>query len=104
MTVRPAPDFVVFEPGGAIRAILECKAANDGGAARDKASRFKSLRAEGGRLGGVPVFAVLAGLGWKRTGDALGPVVEATDGRVFTLATIHEMVAVEPLSALALVK
>ena len=101
LTVRPAPDFVVFEPGGALRAILECKAANDGGTARDKASRFRSLRAEGARLGGVPVFAVLAGLGWKRTGDALGPVVEATDGRVFTLATLPEMVTVEPLSALA---
>jgi hypothetical protein len=37
LTVRPAPDFVVFDENGALRAILECKQTNDGGTARDKA-------------------------------------------------------------------
>lgn len=97
LTVRPAPDFALHDASGTLRAILECKAANDGGTARDKAARFRSLHTEAARLGGVPVFAVLAGLGWKRARDALGPVVQHTDGRVFTLATLHEIMAVDPL-------
>lgn len=100
LTVRPAPDFVVFDKNDTLRAILECKGASDGGTARDKASRFSSLRAEANRLGGIPLFAVLGGVGWRRTGDALGPVVRDTDGRVFTIATLPEMLTVEPMAAL----
>lgn len=83
-----------------LRAILECKGTNDGGTARDKAARFGALRAESTRLGGIPVFAMLGGVGWRRTGDALGPVVRDTDGRVFTMATLAEMLTVEPFPSL----
>lgn len=100
LTVKPAPDFVFHDSAGNLRALLECKAANDGGTARDKASRFRSLRQESGRLGGVPLFAVVAGLGWRRTADALGPVVRDTDGRTFTLANLPTMLTVEPFPAL----
>lgn len=100
LTVRPAPDFVVFDENGALRAILECKQTNDGGTARDKAGRFFNLREEGARLGGVPVFAVIDGLGWQRTGDALGPVVHHTDGRVFALATLGDMIKTQPFPQL----
>lgn len=100
VTVKPAPDFVVFDSSDTLRALLECKAANDGGTARDKAARFTSLRSAASRLGGVPVFAVLAGLGWKRTKDALGPVVRDTDGRVFTLPTLADMLGVQPFLGL----
>lgn len=100
LTVRPAPDFVVFEPPSSLRAMIECKQANDGGTARDKAARYRSLRQETTRLGGVALFAVLDGLGWQRVNDALGPVVRDTDGRVFTLATLSEMLSVEPFPAL----
>lgn len=101
LTVRPAPDFVVFDEGtDALRAMLECKGANDGGTARDKAARFRALRTEANRLGGVPLLAVLGGVGWRRTNDALGPVVQATDGRVFTLGTLPEMLTVEPFPGL----
>ena len=96
LTVKPAPDFVVYDANGSLKAILECKQANDGGTARDKASRFSSLRNEAMRLGGVPLFAVLAGLGWRRTADTLGPVIRHTDGRVFTAQTLEEMIDVEP--------
>src|SRR5205823_6360540 len=82
LTVTPAPDFVIHDAAESLKAILECKQANDGGTARDKAARFAALRAEATRLGGIPVFAVLAGLGWRRTGDTLGPVIRDTDGRV----------------------
>jgi hypothetical protein len=100
VTVRPAPDFVVFNGSDTLRALIECKVANDGGTARDKAARYAALREEARRLGGTPVFAVLAGLGWRRTTDALGPVVRDTDGRVFTLPTLADMLLVQPFPAL----
>ena len=100
ITVKPAPDFVVFDGAGTLRALLECKGANDGGTARDKAARFRALRVEAARLGGIPLFAVLAGLGWTRTSDALGPVVRETDGRVFTIPTLSEMISVQPFPTL----
>lgn len=101
LTVKPAPDFVLFDPrSDTVRAILECKGANDGGTARDKAARFRALRAEAQRLGGIPVFAVLAGIGWRRTKDALGPVVRDTDGRIFTLETLPQILETEPLPGL----
>jgi len=101
LTVRPAPDFVVFNGSDTLRALLECKVANDGGTARDKAARYSTLRGEANRLGGVPLFAVLAGLGWRRASDALGPVVRDTDGRVFTLPTLVDMLSVQPFPGLA---
>ncbi len=100
LTVKPAPDFVIYDQHKTLRAIIECKQANDGGTARDKAARFAALRNEGIRLGGIPVFAVLAGLGWRRTADTLGPVVRDTDGRVFTIRTLEAMMTVEPFGGL----
>lgn len=100
VTVRPAPDFVLFEPPDALRALLECKLTNDGGTARDKANRFESLRTEAMRLGGIPVFAILDGLGWERLNDALGPVVAHCDGRVFTLETLPDLLEVQPFPGL----
>lgn len=98
--VTPAPDFVIFDSAGALRAIMECKTINDGGTARDKALRFERLRTEATRLGGVPLIAVLGGLGWTRVNDTLGPVVRDTDGRVFTLSNLDEMLTVAPFPSL----
>jgi hypothetical protein len=98
--VRPAPDFVVFDESGNLRAMLECKGTNDGGTARDKALRFERLRDESVRLGGIPLLAVLGGIGWARVNDTLGPVIRDTDGRVFTLATLPEMLTVAPFPSL----
>ena len=98
--VTPAPDFVVYDASGTLRAMLECKGANDGGTARDKALRFQRLREESVRLGGVPLLAVLGGIGWARVNDTLGPVVRDTDGRVFTLETLDQMLSVQPFPQL----
>ena len=98
--VTPAPDFVVFDETDALRAMLECKGANDGGTARDKALRFARLHDESVRLGGIPLLAVLGGIGWARVNDTLGPVVRDTDGRVFTLANLPEMLDVAPFPSL----
>lgn len=100
LTVKPAPDFVVYQAPETLRALIECKQANDGGTARDKAARFRALRGEAQRLGGIPVVAVLEGLGWERASDALGPVVRDTDGRVFTLATLNQLPDAPPFSEL----
>ncbi len=99
--VTPAPDFVVFDPrDDSLKAMLECKGTNNGGTARDKALRFDRLRDESVRLGGVPLIAVLGGIGWTRINDALGPVVRDTDGRVFTLSTLNSMLEVAPFPSL----
>lgn len=101
LEVRPAPDFVLFDAASdTLMAILECKGANDGGTARDKALRFGRLKSESMRLGGVPVMAVLGGIGWQRVNDTLGPVVADTDGRVFTMSTLDRMLTVAPVPQL----
>ena len=68
--------------------MLECKGTNNGGTARDKALRFERLRDESIRLDGIPLLAVLGGIGWARVNDTLAPVVRDTDGRVFTISTL----------------
>jgi len=101
VTVQPAPDFVVYDRSGSLRAMLECKGANDGGTARDKALRFERLHDESVRLGGVPLIAVLGGLGWMRVNDTLGPVVRDCDGRVFSVSNLTELLTVAPFASLA---
>jgi hypothetical protein len=98
--VTPAPDFVVFDATGSLKAILECKGTNNGGTARDKALRFERLRDESIRLGGIPLIAILGGMGWTRVNEALGPVVRDTEGRVFTLSTLRSMLEVSPFPSL----
>ena len=102
VSVSPSPDFVVYDEAGVLRALLECKGANDGGTARDKALRFERLADEARRLGGIPLIAVLGGLGWKRVNDTLGPVIRDCGGRVFTLSNLHEMLTLAPLLGLSL--
>lgn len=101
VTVQPAPDFVVFDDADNLRAMLECKGANDGGTARDKALRFERLHDESVRLGGIPLIAVLGGLGWTRVNDTLGPVIRDCDGRVFSVSNLQEMLTVSPFTSLA---
>lgn len=100
VTVRPAPDFVVYDRSDNLRAMLECKLTNDGGTARDKALRFQRLREESMRLGGIPLVAVLGGLGWTRVNDTLGPVVRDCDGRVFSVGNLPDMLSVSPFPML----
>jgi len=100
VTVQPAPDFVVYSQPQTLRAMLECKGANDGGTARDKALRFERLHAESVRLGGIPLVAVLGGLGWTRVNDTLGPVIRDCDGRVFSVANLADMLTVSPFPQL----
>lgn len=98
--VTPAPDFVVFDDTRTLKGMLECKGTNNGGTARDKALRFGKLKTESVRLGGIPLLAVLGGIGWARVNDALAPVLRDTDGRVFTLKNLPEILKVAPFPSL----
>jgi hypothetical protein len=100
ITVHPTPDFVVYDSADNLRAMLECKLTNDGGTARDKALRFERLRDESIRLGGIPLIAVLGGLGWTRVNDTLGPVIRDCDGRVFSVSNLSDMLTVAPFPML----
>jgi len=62
--------------------------------------RLRRVRDESIRLGGIPLLAVLGGIGWARVNDTLGPVIRDTDGRVFTLANLPEMLTVAPFPTL----
>jgi hypothetical protein len=48
---------------------------------------------------GVHVFGPILGQALRT--DAFGPVVQACDGRVFTLATLPQMLTVDPFPAIA---
>ncbi|MEO1658367.1 MAG: hypothetical protein AAFR65_11650 [Pseudomonadota bacterium] len=92
-----APDFIIpneFNP----RVIIEAKLAEDDGTARDKVTRVQHLRTmsvrdrtpeEGPRY---EVIACIAGRGFKQRRQDMKKLLEATQGKVFTLQTIPEMV------------
>lgn len=46
------------------------------------------------------MVAILGGTGWARVNDTLGPVLQYTDGRVFTLETLDQMLSVQPFPQL----
>lgn len=59
ITVKPAPDFVVFSRSAILQALIECKGTNDGGTARDKSFSIQVVATGGcslGRRAGVRRF------------------------------------------------
>ena len=92
-----APDFIVpneFNP----KVIIEAKLAEDDGTARDKVTRVQHLHtmsmrgrtsAEGPRY---QVIACIAGRGFRERRQDMKKLLEATQGKVFTLQTISHMV------------
>jgi hypothetical protein len=46
------------------------------------------------------LLAVLGGIGWARVNDTLGPVIRDTDGRVFPVANLPEMLTIAPFPSL----
>lgn len=92
-----APDFIIpdeFNP----QVIIEAKLAEDDGTARDKVTRVQHLHTmsvrdrtpeEGPRY---EVIACIAGRGFKQRRQDMKKLLEATQGKVFTLQTIPEMV------------
>ncbi len=87
-----APDFIIpdeFNPS----AVIEAKLTEDDGTARDKVTRvqrLRTLRDEAGRK--YDVVACIAGRGFKVRRNDMRRLLQATDGKVFTLETIEHLV------------
>ncbi len=96
------PDFIVpseFNP----RVVIEAKLTEDDGTARDKVTRVQHLAemsaqwvADGGA--GFELVACIAGRGFAVRREDMRKLLEATKGKVFTLATIDRLVECTRLS------
>ena len=87
-----APDFIVpdeFTPVALIEAML----AEDDGTARDKLARVRRLRRLRDDEGkDYDVIACIAGRGFKVRREDMRRLLQATDGKVFTLTTMHLLI------------
>jgi len=87
-----APDFIVpdeFKPV----ALIEAKFAEDDGTARDKVSRVQRLRTLRDEMHQhYDVIACIAGRGFKVRPADIRRLLQATDGKLFTLATMHLLI------------
>ena len=95
--LSPGPDFAL--PQDSPTVVIESKVAEDGGTARDKASRIINLaRAADER--GLLACAVIDGRGWSERTKALADVVIATQGRTYSLATLHHLLEIPDIDSL----
>ncbi|MGI8744413.1 MAG: hypothetical protein ACR2NN_17945 [Bryobacteraceae bacterium] len=87
-----APDFIIpdeFSPA----ALIEAKLTEDDGTARDKVSRVQRLRTLRDETGqSYDVIACIAGRGFKVRSEDMRRLLRATDGKVFTLTTMHLLI------------
>jgi hypothetical protein len=90
--IRPAPDFLIPDETKPT-AIIEGKIADNGGTARDKAARIHSLSQEARRRG-IVLVAVIDGIGFRRHGDVLVPIVRDTLGLTFSPPTLDRLVEI----------
>jgi hypothetical protein len=83
-----APDFIIPDEFNPV-ALIEAKLTEDDGTARDKVTRvqrLRTLRDESGKS--YDVIACIAGRGFKVRREDMRRLLQATDGKVFTLATM----------------
>jgi hypothetical protein len=87
-----APDFIIpdeFNPA----ALIEAKLTEDDGTARDKVARVQRLRALRDLSGQkYDVIACIAGRGFKVRREDMRRLLQATDGKVFTLSTMQHLI------------
>ncbi len=95
--LSPGPDFAL--PQGSPTVVIESKVAEDGGTARDKASRIINL-ARAAEERGLLACAVIDGRGWSERANALADVVITTQGRTYSLATLHHLLDIPDIDAL----
>ena len=88
LKLSPIPDFVL--PDESPTVAIESKIAEDGGTARDKASRIIDT-ADAARKRNILPCAVVDGRGWSERPEALLNVVIATDGRTYSLSTLDQL-------------
>ena len=95
--LSPGPDFAL--PQDQPTVIIESKVAEDGGTARDKASRIINM-ARAAEERSLLACAVIDGRGWSERPSALVDVVIATDGRTYSLATLTHLLDIPDIDAL----
>lgn len=95
--LKPGPDFVV--PDDSPTLVVESKVAEDGGTARDKAARIRTLVTAANERG-LKACALIDGKGWTERPNALCDVVLATQGRTYTLSTIDQILELPEIRAL----
>lgn len=87
-----APDFIIPDEFTPV-ALIEAKLTEDDGTARDKVARvqrLRTLRDEKGK--DYDVIACIAGRGFKVRREDMRRLLQATDGMVFTLTTMHLLI------------
>lgn len=92
-----APDFLVPDKNDP-RIVIEAKVAEDGGTARDKASRIERLSRHA-YARGATLISVVDGLGFLRINDVLAPILGNSKGLVFTHNDLAEMLNVPAVRA-----
>ena len=87
-----APDFIIPDEFNPV-ALIEAKLTEDDGTARDKVSRVQRLRTLRDQAGhAYDVIACIAGRGFKVRREDMRRLLQATDGKVFTLTTMHLLI------------
>jgi len=86
-----APDFLIPDKTNP-EVIIEAKVAEDGGTARDKASRIERL-SNFSRSKGVECIAIIDGKGFRRINDVLVPILRNCRGQVFSYSNLTEILS-----------
>jgi len=87
-----APDFIIPDEFTPV-AMIEAKLTEDDGTARDKVARVQRLRTlRDEQHGDYDVVACIAGRGFKQRREDMRRLLQATDGKVFTLAMMHLLI------------
>jgi hypothetical protein len=87
-----APDFIIPDEFHPV-ALIEAKLTEDDGTARDKVTRVQRLRTLRDQAGHrYDVIACIAGRGFRVRREDMRRLLQATDGKVFTLSTMHLLI------------
>ena len=87
-----APDFIIPDEFAPV-ALIDAKLTEDDGTARDKVARVQRLRTlRDERRKDYDLIACIAGRGFKVRREDMRRLLQATDGKVFTLATMHLLI------------
>jgi len=86
------PDFIIPDEFTPV-ALIEAKLTEDDGTARDKVARVQRLRTLRDQDGkDYDVIACIAGRGFKVRREDMRRLLQATEGKVFTLTTMHLLI------------
>jgi len=91
-----APDFLIPDKDNP-ELIIEAKVAEDGGTARDKASRIERL-ARFAHSKGIICIAIIDGKGFRRINDVLVPILINCRGKVFSYSNLSELLTLPEIA------